>query len=302
MIRQLLKIGDTIGVIAPSSPVEYSKADLARQGLLNLGFKVKMGKSCYSSHGYLAGSDALRASDVNSMFLDESIQGILCLRGGYGASRILHLLDYDSISKHPKVFIGFSDITALHIVFNQICGFATYHGPMVAINIADSFDPFSKESLLNAITSQEPLKILNPSNEPIPCLAEGEAAGEIVGGNLSLISASLGTPYEIDTRNRILFLEGINERPYRVDRMLTQLFLSRKLDEVAGILLGDWSKCEPLEGEKSLSLMDVFRDRLLPLKKPVLYHLKTGHCKPMITLPLGVKAYMNASEGVLVIE
>ncbi len=298
-----LSLGDTIGVVAPSGPSCLANVEKGIVVLEDMGFKVKIGMSCYSKYGYLAGKDELRAGDINSMFADDDIDGIICLRGGYGTPRILEKIDYDNIRKNPKVYVGYSDITAIHIAINQISGLVTFHGPMITSDIIHNFQGFSKESLLNTITNNGVIgDVKNPNEENIQCFYRGKAEGRIIGGNLALICSTLGTPYEIDTRNKLLFLEDIGEEPYRVDRMLTQLRLAGKLQEVSGIILGDWNNCVPENPEKSLTLMEVFEDIILPLKKPTIANVKAGHCSPMITLPFGINAFMDADTGKLAIK
>lgn len=294
---EALKFGDTIGIVSPSSPTSEENVKKSEKKLKELGFKVKMGESVSKTYGYLAGSDEDRARDLNHMFLDDEVKGIICIRGGYGTPRILELLDYEGIKNNPKIFIGYSDITALHIAMNQICSLITFHGPMVASNMIDGFDDFSKESLFRNIFNNEPIGLVeNPEGEEIETISGGIGEGEIVGGNLSLVVDTLGTPYEIDTKGKLLLLEEVGEEPYNIDRMLTQLRLSGKLEEANGIILGDWNGCEAKSDEynESLTLIEVFEDIIKPLNIPTIYNLKSGHCKPMITLPLGAKARLDA--------
>lgn len=298
-----LKFGDLIGVVAPSSPTTEEKVKLAKEQLEGHDFKVKLGNSCFEKHGYLSGKDEIRAQDLNRMFEDQEVQGIICLRGGYGASKILRKIDLELIRRKPKVFVGYSDITALHLAMNQISHLVTFHGPMGSSDFAGGLDDFTKESFLKAVMAPSPMgEIQNPKGKNIRSLVGGKAKGILVGGNLSLIAATMGTPYEIDTKGKILFLEEIGEEPYRVDRMLTQLLLSGKLDDAEGIILGDWMDCEPEDPEKSLSLMEVFEEIIGPLGKPTIFDLEAGHCRPMVTLPFGVKAFVDADEGRLIIE
>lgn len=306
MIRpKALKTGDTIGIVAPSSPTSEENVKKSEKKLKDLGFKVKMGEGLYESYGYLAGKDELRARDLNNMFLDKEVDGIICIRGGYGTPRILELLDYEGIKNNPKVFIGYSDITALHIAINQICDLITFHGPMVSSNMIDKFSDFSRESLFRNIFYSETIGLVeNPIGEEIETINGGVAEGEIIGGNLSLIADTLGTPYEIDTKDKILLIEEIGEEPYNIDRMFTQLRLAGKLEESSGIILADWNGCEAKtdEYDESLTLMEVIEDIIKPVGKPTIYNLKSGHCKPMITIPLGVKARLKADKKELYIE
>jgi len=298
-----LKLGDTIGIVAPSSPTTKKNVKFAKLQLENLGFKVKLGSSCFANHGYLAGKDRLRADDLNNMFADQEIDGIICLRGGYGAPKILDKIDFELIKAKPKVFVGYSDITALHVAINQISNLVTFHGPMGASDIAGGLDDFSKKEFLRAIMDINAMKdISNPVDANIECLNGGKAKGVIIGGNLSLVAATMGTAYEIDTKGKILFLEEIGEEPYSVDRMLTQIALGGKLNDAVGIILGDWKDCEPIKHEESLSLMAVFKEIIVPYGKPTIFNLKAGHCTPKVTLPFGVDALLDGDEGKLSIE
>lgn len=299
-----LKEGDTIGLAAPSSPVPNPEmVDAAVSKIQELGFNVKVGESCRKNYGYLAGSDEIRANDLNAMFADPVIDGIICMRGGYGTPRILDKLDYSTIAKNPKVFVGYSDITSLHLAFSKICKLVTFHGPMVTSDMLTNFDDFSKDSFLKAITLNEPLgELTNPLGEQIKPLTKGKASGPIVGGNLSLISATMGSSYEIDTKGKLLFLEDVDEQPYRVDRMLTQLRLSGKFADCSGVIIGDWNNCVPEEGKSSLSLMDLFEGIITPFGKPAIYNFKAGHCRPKITVPFGVEAILDADNCTLSIN
>ncbi len=300
---RVLKTGDTIGVVAPSSPSKLGEEKIVESLLKELGFKAKLGKSCFSGYGYLAGSDEIRANDMNHMFFDTEVDGIICLRGGYGTPRILDMLDYDLIIKNPKVFVGYSDITAIHIALNHKCNLVTFHGPMVASDMATKFDDFSKESFLKAITTAKPIgELCNPEGQQIACFQGGIAEGKIVGGNLSLIAATMGTPYEIDTKEKLLFIEDIDEKPYSIDRMLTQLRLAGKLEQCSGIILGDFNNCIPEKCEDSLTLMEVFMDIIKPLGKPAIYNFRSGHCDPKITVPFGVDAILDATKKQLIIK
>ena len=293
-----LRPGDTLGLIAPSGSLkDIGMVDSAVDMLHRHGFDSKLGKSCQSIYGYLAGEDSVRATDVNAFFSDPDVAGIVCLKGGYGTLRILDALDYESIGRNPKVFVGYSDITCLHLALNRHCSLPTFHGPMGVSDILLQGDEFSTHSWLKALTSSAPLgRFKNPpAAAPMITLVGGVARGPMIGGNLSLVAATMGTPFELDARGMILFFEDIDEHPYRVDRMLTQLRLAGKFDECAGIVLGDWNNCVPEEGTRSLELMEIFRDILVPAGKPTLAGFQAGHCYPMITFPFGVEAVLDAN-------
>ncbi|PAB59300.1 S66 peptidase family protein [Anaeromicrobium sediminis] len=291
-----LKPGSVIGIVAPASPVEEEKVIGSKKILESMGFQVKMGKSCYEKYGYLSGKDRVRAYDLNNMFADEYIDGIICLRGGYGSVRILEMIDYNSISKNPKVFVGYSDITALHIAINQRANLITFHGPMAASNMTTKLDDFTYNSFVDMIGDNDFYgEIKNPLKEKLETLSGGRCMGKITGGNMAIICSTLGTPYEIDTKNKILFLEDIGEEPYRVDRMLNQLHLAGKLEDCLGIILGDFKDCNASDPKNSLELEEVFNDLLIPLEKPILGNVRVGHCMPMITLPLGAESIIDAT-------
>lgn len=294
MIRpKALKKGDTIGLISASGASPPEKFLPAVQSIEKLGFNVVAGETCRARHGYLAGSDELRAAEVNQMFSDSNIDGIFCIRGGYGATKILPLLDFDMIKANPKVFAGYSDVTALHIAFNQQCGFVTYHTPMPSTEfIRPEMDEYTWKSFIENVTATDRADycLENPPERTMTTFVAGKATGPLIGGNLTLVTASLGTPYEIDTRGKILFLEDIDESEQRVDRMLTQLKLAGKLDELVGILLGAWTNCgpeNPKHPEHSLSLQTIFQEILGPLNIPIIKDITCGHCLPTMSLPLG---------------
>ena len=298
-----LKIGDTIGLVAPASALRQAGAlEKSIKILEQQGFKLVIGESCGKKYGYFSGSDEIRARDINTMFQDSNIDAVFCLRGGYGTPRILDMLDYDMIKKNPKIFIGYSDITAIHIALNQKCDLITFHGPMAASDMLEDFNEFSKESYLKAITSIKPLgQLNNPLGIDIKSMVSGKARGKIVGGNLSLIAATIGTPYEIDTVGKILFLEDVGEFTYSVDRMLTQLRLSGKLKDCVGIILGDFTNCLPQYEGFDHTLMEVFHDIIVQAKKPTIYNFMAGHCTPKITIPLGADSLLDADSCTLTI-
>ena len=302
MKPKALAMGGTLGLIAPSGGVqEPDRVERAAARLVDLGFRVKKGPGCGSSWGYLAGKDAVRAADLNAFFVDPEVDGIVCLKGGYGTPRILDAIDYPSVARNPKALVGYSDITGLHLALDRMCGLVTFHGPMPSSDMLPEFDELSRTSWLAALMTTGPLGLLaNPGGGRLEKLVGGTARGPVAGGNLSLIAATMGTPYEIDARGRILFFEDIDEAPYRVDRMLTQLRLAGKFDQCVGILLGDWKDCVPKEGKPSLTLMQVFEEVLAPSGKPVAFGFRAGHCKPALTFPFGVEAVLDADAGTLV--
>ncbi|MCL2420502.1 MAG: LD-carboxypeptidase [Defluviitaleaceae bacterium] len=278
-----LKKGDTVALLSPSGPCDMSRIEPAALALEGFGFRPQVMESCRSCHGYLAGTDAIRAKDIMEAFINPAIKGIFALRGGYGAARLLPLLDYGRIGKHPKIFAGYSDITALHTAFNQRCGFITYHAPMAGTELyMKNIDDFTLSSFLgNLMEERSP-----PELRYIPVIP-GNVSGILTGGNLSLLISSIGTPYEINTRDKILFIEEVQEDPYRVDRMFLQLKQAGKLNDCRAILLGSFLP------ETSKTISQAIEELLVPLGKPLGIDLSCGHCLPTATLPLGAMVCMD---------
>ena len=293
MFDKKLQKGSTVGIVAPSSPLRNKELSIIEKSLKKYGFVPKFGESCYSEYkGYLSGEDKIRAKDIEKMFLDKDIDGIICLRGGYGTPRILDKIDYNIIKENPKFFVGFSDITALHIAFNQKSNLPTIHGIMASTS--DVWDEFSFNSLIDVVNMKDILKINNPEKEEILTIVEGSCEGSIIGGNLALIAATMGTEYEIDTKGKILFIEDIGESIYRLDRMLTQLDLGGKFKDCEGIIFGDFADCNK-EHENDFELQELIKDIILKYNKPCISNLKSGHCSPMVSIPFGVNCKLDAT-------
>lgn len=300
-----LKSGDKVAVVAPSSATDLLTVEKGEQKLKSMGLDPVMFPTCYTNYGHLSAPDKERAKDINNAFQDESIKGIICLRGGYGTPRILNLLDYEMIKNNPKVFMGFSDITTLHIVFNQLSNMTTFHGPMATSNFAKQindkfeFEPYTYNSIKkNIFTNREVGEHFNPNDEPLKSLCTGEVSGELIGGNLSLLVSTMGSPYELDTKGKILFIEEVNEPIYKIDRMLTTLSLAGKFEECAGVIFGTFTGCEreekSYEGGLDLTLDEVINNTVVPFNKPIIYNFKAGHSFPQPTLPLGTIVKINA--------
>lgn len=288
--------GARVAILAASGPIPKGRHEATYQAVRNLGLEPVPMRSCESRYGYLSGTDDVRAHDLNEAFCDDSIDGILCARGGYGANRILPMLNLDEIAKHPKYFSGYSDVTALAIAFNQKCGFVTYHTIMPATEYCKPVDDYSMEWLRRALFGKLTGKVENPAGRPMKQLVGGTAEGLLCGGNLSLVQQSLGTPWEIDTRGKILFLEDVHEKPYRIDAQLTALRNSGKLADCAGIILGHWTDCTVEAPDESLSLEQVFQDLIVPVGKPCIMDFCCGHERPTCSLPLGAKARLDADK------
>jgi len=276
-----LKLGDTVALVQPAGAIRseggYGKAVAVMEGL---GFRVKAADR--AKYGYLAGTDKERADEINNAFADSEVRAVICMKGGYGAPRILDLIDYEIIRSNPKIFWGYSDITALHIAINKLSELVTFHGPMPA-----SCFPLNEESAKSMIDT-----LLGVGEPPLlegVAISSGAASGVLCGGNLTLIASSLGTKYELDTKGKILFLEDIGEKTYRVDNMLSQLRLAGKFEDCAGVVLGDFTDCEVEFPEFGLELDEIFRDIIVPCGRPVLSGIPAGHGETKITLPLGVE-------------
>ena len=299
-----LRTNDVIGVVAPAGVLSDREA-LAKglRFLHAMGFRTLVAKHLLAECGYLAGSDDQRLADLMGMFARPEVRAILCLRGGYGALRLLARIDFDFIRNNPKVFIGFSDITALHLAILKRAGLVTFHGPMLATDFGRSLSPYTRAKFLEVVLAGSgPTEIRNPLDGPAAfTITPGIARGELVGGNLTLITALQGTPFEIETQGRILFIEEVGEQPYRLDRMLTQLRLAGKLRAAAGVVVGECRGCET-GTEGTFTVLQVLRDRLGDLGIPCFYGLAAGHGFHKATLPLGVQVTMDASRHTLRLE
>jgi len=320
----------TIGVIAPASSARNVRdVDRAERGLKAAGFEVKMGRYVRDRHGFLASTDKNRLADLHTMFADQSVDGIMCLRGGYGTSRIVADIDYDLVRANPKVFIGFSDITMLGLAFLKRCSLVTFNGPMASSTFGNTHPSrFGISGFLRTVCHTSPAGSIwqehdEQSDRHYRVIRSGRASGQLVGGNLSLLAASIGTPFEMETASRIVFIEEVDEKPYAIDRMLTQILAAGKLRDAAGIVIGrnvphtGFAKLEkrmaakaprqvkalPAQMPRSQEpvIDDVFYERLRDLQIPVMTGLPFGHIHDYATLPLGVMATMSTRNGDLVI-
>jgi muramoyltetrapeptide carboxypeptidase len=295
-----LKQGDTVGVIAPASPPNQENLERGIDYLKELGLNVKVGKNVSNINGYLAGTDQERLSDLHHMFQDPEVKAIICASGGYGTGRIAGQIDYELIQNNPKIFWGYSDITFLHTAIRQKTGLVTFHGPMLGSDIGkENTHTLSKEGFKQLF--EPTTRIYTEKISPMETLVEGVASGELVGGNLSLIVSTFGTAYEIDTKDKLLFIEDVNEEPRSVDRMLNQLYMAGKLNDSAGIIVGDFCDCTAKRG-LTLSLDEVIDHYVKLANKPALKGFLIGHCNPHISIPLGTHATMRTLEKRLIVE
>ena len=294
--------GARVALVAPASAVPEEKLQPALDCVHSLGLEPIVYPSCYfvNRDGYFSACDAQRAKDINDAFSNPSIDGIWCIRGGYGGHRILPLLNADMIRNHPKWFGGYSDVTALHTFFNQVCGFETYHCTMPSTepNPDDYTLRYLKDVLFGNLTGT----FSYPEGQKPHALISGVASGRLCGGNLSLLAASLGTPWEIDTKGKILFLEDIGEKTYRIDAMLTQLRNAGKFRDCAGMILGAWTDCPPEYPEKTLLLPDIFEQLIVPAGKPAIMGVACGHVLPTLSLPLGRMCILDTENCTITLE
>ncbi|MCC7437396.1 MAG: LD-carboxypeptidase [Armatimonadetes bacterium] len=307
----MLKTGDTIALVAPASGVSRGEVLEAAETLKRLGFVVKAGDHLNKEFGYLAAPDQQRADEFMRFIGDPEVKCIMAVRGGYGVMRILPLLDFQAIRANPKIVIGYSDITALVNPIFQKSGVIAFHGPVAT----STFDRYTLNSFQRTLMAtgaagtfdeSEEFSGITFSESRAATIVPGKAQGRLVGGNLSLVTALMGTPYQIDLRGNILFLEEIEEEPYRIDRMLMQLALSGSLGQCAGVALGRFTKCEARarggEFQVSLSLEQVLRGILEPLKIPTVYGLPIGHIKSKLTVPVGGLATLDANARTLTLD
>lgn len=292
--------GATIGIVAPSS---WAKDARLRRGLAWLkksGFKVKLFLSPKLKYGFLSGPDGVRVQLFNQAFADSQVDAVICARGGYGALRMLDKIDFDLIRRHPKIFVGFSDITAIHLALYKKTGLVSFHGPMAA----DFGTAYDRQSLLKVLSSKTAFgKIPFPKGMRPKFMRSGKAAGPLLGGNLSLIVKLFGTPYQPSFRGTILFLEDIGEYPHRIDGYLAQLRLAGVFDQIAGLILADFKDCErPLRARFRMPLKRIFRDFFSRAPFPVALNFPFGHSKNKFTLPLGVRVTLDSRKRSLIIE
>jgi muramoyltetrapeptide carboxypeptidase len=291
---------DLIGIISPASaPDESTRVQRGVQYLESLGYRVKVGANIGKNHGYLAGTDEERVNDIHSMFKDKNVKAIFTLRGGYGAFRLLDKIDYKTIRNNPKIFVGYSEITSLQMAFLEKANLITFAGPMVAVDFYDEVSSYTNELFWATITSNKKLgKLEYPENQKLPYLQRGLATGRLIGGNLAVFAALLGTEYFPNLTGKILMLEDIGELPYRVDRMLNQLRLSGTFKKVKGIILGRFVDCHEHDlTKKTLTLGEVMSEYIGKLKIPSIYTFPHGHIKDFVTIPFGLRVNMNATRG-----
>jgi muramoyltetrapeptide carboxypeptidase len=285
-----LKKGDTLGLVAPASPIyQSSEFDEMLVDLEALGFNLKLGEHVRDQRGYLAGTDENRAADFMRMFEDDSVDAIMCVRGGWGCNRILPLLDYEVIRQHPKLLCGFSDITSLHMALYTKSDLISFHGPVGKSVWTD----FTVEAFQSITEHGNPSIFMIPDSSDDQFVINGaRSRGRLLGGNLSVLSAMIGSDYVPTFNGAILFLEDVGESVYRIDRMLTQLKLAGILDQITGFVFGKCTDCSA--GSNSLSMQQLLYDHIKPLGIPAFYGAMISHEEDNITLPVGVEAEIDA--------
>lgn len=296
-----LKKGDLIGIVSPASPSE-SRSEIIRasETFEEMGYRVLIGKNVNKQKGFVAASEDERAEDLNYMFGNDKVKAVFVTQGGYGSAQLTDKIDYELIRRNPKIFTGFSDITSLHLAINKLAGVVTFHGPGMARFNSEDLTDYTKRQFFKAICDSEPLGQIRPQNDKkwLYSITGGECEGELTGGNLTLICASLGTPYEIDCKGKILLIEEVDTEPWVVDHMLSHLRNAGKLAEAAGFVIGECKGCRPFEHNPGYncdtSVEDVLEYYLKPLGKPALYGLPLGHTDDLATLPLGTGCRLDS--------
>lgn len=301
-----LRAGARIALVAPAGPL-LERDDLARSMELcrALGWEPRLGQHAGARHGYLAGTDEERLTDLNGALRDPGVDAVWCIRGGYGATRLLDRVDYDALARRPKPVIGFSDITALLNAVTVCTGIVTFHGPTARAPMSG----FTRDHLLRVVATPAPAGALRPLSPPVDVLVPrrnrvvqlrgGVAEGPLVGGNLSLLQCLVGTAFQPSFEGAILVLEDVGEDVYRIDRMLAHLRLAGLLDRLAGVAVGQFTEMERRSADGARGFDEVLADYFLPLDVPVVYGLPFGHVDEQWTLPLGVRARLDADTGLL---
>jgi muramoyltetrapeptide carboxypeptidase len=287
---QALQFGDRIGVVAPAGSVDLERLEVGVKALRGAGFNVELAAGLTEKKGYLAGSEESRAWALEQFFVRRDIRAVFCARGGFGSVQLLPLLDADLVQRHPKIFVGYSDVTILLNWLRQKCGLVTFHGPMVAMEVAAGMTGRTWDFFWGTLLGEKACwEIKVPQ-----VIRGGVAKGEIAGGCLSLIVTTLATPYEIDTKGKILFLEDIGEKPYRIERMLTHLKMAGKFNEIRGLVFGNFSQCE---GEGTREVPDIVAELFCDAPYPVVVGFPAGHGVENVLLPFGTTMALDGHAG-----
>jgi muramoyltetrapeptide carboxypeptidase len=296
-----LKSGDTIAITSPAGAIwDESQIETFAAILRSFGFNVVFGKTLKEKFGYFAGTDELRANEINELFADKTVKGIFCMKGGWGCARLLDKIDYALIEKNPKVLIGFSDITSLLVAITAKTGLVTFHGPVGN----SGWNDFCKSVFTSVVMTPKSFNYPeNPLTENKTTLINsGKASGILYGGNLTVVTSLIGSAYLPDWKNKILFLEEVKEEPYSIDRMLTQLKQSGILNSINGLVFGKCVKCLAEEPLKSFTFHEVILQHMQPLGIPSFYGAMIGHVENKLTVPLGIMASIDADKGIISLD
>jgi muramoyltetrapeptide carboxypeptidase len=302
LIGKKLKPGAKIKLIAPGFAIDQHKLEIAIEGITQMGYQVLYDETILNNHGYFSNEDEFRASEINAAFANPNIDAIICARGGYGSTRILDQIDYKLIASNPKALVGFSDITALLNAIHQKTGLIGFHGP-VGSSLNNDYSRTTLNQLLSAKKAARYLKSpvdipedqLDNSEYERYTIYPGTARGKAVGGSLTLMTAMMGTPFEIDFTDSIVFIEDVGEKPYRIDRMLTQLLSSKSFKNAAGIVFGVCIGCDVEDSSRGFRLKEVVMDRIKPLQIPALYGMSFGHIPENFTIPIGAQVSVDTT-------
>lgn len=290
--------GSTIGIIAPAGPPDLERLKKGIRFLKGRGFRVKTYSQVRRKIGYLAGDDRSRADALNAAFADEDIKAIFCARGGYGSLRILQYVNFDNIKANPKIFIGYSDITALLLAIYKKTRVVTFHGPMPAVEFGRRLKRFTSDNFFKAIESKIPSGLIEkPVGYKLKCIVGGIAEGRIIGGNLSLMAKLIGTGFLPSFKGKIVFFEDTEEEAYRIDGYLSQLFAATDFGQAKGYIIGEFTRTEPRYGYTSgWGVKQVIKDYFSSLDRPCIYGFPCGHGAEKITIPIGVKTVLDADK------
>ena len=295
-----LRKGSIIGLIAPAStPAAEENIERGAAYLEHLGYRVKLGMHIRRKHGYLAGTDEERAQDFNAMVCDKDVNAIFTIRGGYGTPRILRMIDYRSLKHHPKIIVGYSDITALQLAILRKIGLVTFSGPMTGVEMSKGMAPYTEEHFWRLLTSTKTIgPFHNPAGEPWRILNDGKAQGQLIGGNFSLLACLFGTPFIPELRKSILILEDVDEAPHRLDRMLAQLLNTGVLQQLNGLVFGKFTDCRPSDPkEPHLTIDQILEEYTAQVQCPVIANVRSGHTRQRLTVPLGLSTILDTKRN-----
>ena len=297
-----LRSGDLIGLVAPAStPSASEKVEKGVGYLERLGYRVSVGSHAMNVHGYLAGTDQDRSSDINAFIRDKNVKAIVAIRGGYGTPRLLSQIDYRSLAANPKIVVGYSDITALQLAMFRKTGLVTFSGPMSGVEMWNQIDPYTEEHFWRSLTSTKKIGLLkNPPEEPVVRLKPGNGEGLLLGGNFSLLVSLLATPFAPNLKKAVLILEDVDEAPHRIDRMLAQLKNAGILKNLSALLFCKFTDCNPSDPSKPhLTVDQVLRETAELVSCPVLSNVQYGHIPKKLTIPLGLKSRVDGENGTI---